>query len=176
MRIRSLIFSTMFLLIILVNFCSAQENNAFVRVYFSPRGGCTEAIVEELNKAKGEILVQAYSFTSRPIVKALAEAYKRGVRTEILFDRSQWTEKYKAADFTAHMGIPTYIDAAHAIAHNKIMIIDKEAVITGSFNFTRAAEEKNADNLLIIKSKQIAQEYLDNWEGHKAHSQKYVGR
>jgi len=74
------------------------------------------------------------------------------------------------------MGIPTYIDAAHAIAHNKIMIIDRETVITGSFNFTKAAEEKNAENLLIIKNKELAKIYLDNWERHKEHSEKYEGR
>lgn len=151
-------------------------NNAPVQVYFSPHGGCTQAIVREINQAKREILVQAYSFTSKPIAKALVEARKRGVKTEIILDKSQRREKYSAADFTAHMGIPTYIDAAHAIAHNKIMIIDREIVITGSFNFTRAAEERNAENLLIIRSKDLAGEYLKNWEQHREHSEIYRGR
>jgi phosphatidylserine/phosphatidylglycerophosphate/cardiolipin synthase-like enzyme len=53
------------------------------------------------------------------------------------------------------------------------MVIDKETVITGSFNFTKAAEEKNAENLLILKSKELAVEYLKNWEKHKGHSEKY---
>jgi phosphatidylserine/phosphatidylglycerophosphate/cardiolipin synthase-like enzyme len=132
--------------------------------------------VAELNKAKNEILVQAYSFTSQPIAKALVDAHKRGVRTEIILDKSQRGEKYSAADFTAHMGVPTYIDSAYAIAHNKIMVIDQETVITGSFNFTKAAEERNAENVLIIKSKELAKEYLDNWENHKAHTEKYEGR
>jgi len=87
----------------------------------------------------------------------LVEAHQRGVRTEIILDKSQRTEKYSAADFTAHLGVPTYIDEAHAIAHNKIMIIDQEIVITGSFNFTKAAEERNAENLLIIKDKALAE-------------------
>jgi len=151
-------------------------NNAPALVCFSPGGRCTEAIVGELNKAKKEILVQAYSFTSKPIAKALLEAHKRGVRTEIILDKSQRTEKYSEADFTAHMGIPTYIDSAHAIAHNKVMMIDQKTLITGSFNFTRAAEERNAENILIIKSRELAKEYLENWERHKAHSDKYEGR
>ena len=90
-----------------------------------------------ISQAKTEILVQAYSFTSAPIAKALVDAHKRGVHVEIILDRSQRKERYSSADFTAHAGIPTYIDAAHAIAHNKVMIIDKSMVITGSFNFTR---------------------------------------
>jgi phosphatidylserine/phosphatidylglycerophosphate/cardiolipin synthase-like enzyme len=69
--------------------------------------------------------------------------------------------------------VPTFIDAKHAIAHNKIMIIDKATVITGSFNFTKAAEEKNAENLLIITSKELAKIYLDNWQKHREHSESY---
>ncbi len=145
-------------------------------VYFSPEGGCTQAVVKELNKAKNEVLVQAYSFTSKEIAQALVNAHKRGVHIIIILDKSNRSGKYSAADFTAHMGIPTFIDSAHAIAHNKIMIIDKETVITGSFNFTKAAEEKNAENLLILKSKNLAKVYIDNWNKHKAHSERYEGR
>ena len=151
-------------------------NNTPAQVYFSPHGGCTDAIVKEIGKAKSEILVQAYSFTSKEIAKALVDAYKRGVHTEIILDKSNRSQKYSAADFTRNMGIPTFIDAAHAIAHNKIMVIDKETIITGSFNFTKAAEEKNAENLLILKSKDLAKLYIENWNRHKQHSEQYAGR
>jgi phosphatidylserine/phosphatidylglycerophosphate/cardiolipin synthase-like enzyme len=66
--------------------------------------------------------------------------------------------------------VPTYIDAEHTIAHNKIILIDRSIVITGSFNFTKAAEEKNAENLLIIRSKELTKLYLDNWLHHRDHS------
>jgi phosphatidylserine/phosphatidylglycerophosphate/cardiolipin synthase-like enzyme len=145
------------------------------QVYFSPNGGATYAIVEEIGKAKSEILVQAYSFTSKEIAKALVDAHKRGVHTEIILDKSNKSPKYSAADFTRNMGVPTLIDAEHAIAHNKIMIIDKETVITGSFNFTKA-EVRNAENLLILKSKELAKVYIDNWNTHKKHSEEYKGR
>lgn len=141
-----------------------------VRVCFSPRGGCTEAIVGEVGRARSEILIQAYSFTSKEIAEAILKAHKRGIRVEIILDKSNRTARYSAGDFTAHAGIPTYIDAAHAIAHNKIMVIDRETVITGSFNFTKAAEERNAENLLIIRNRELAEIYLGNWEKHKEHS------
>ncbi len=145
-------------------------------VCFSPYGGCTEAIVNQIDNAKSEILIQAYSFTSAPIAKALVNAHKRGIHVEIILDKSNKSAKYSAGDFTAHMGVTTYIDSMHAIAHNKIIIIDKETVITGSFNFTKAAEEKNAENLLILKSKELAEIYIKNWEKHKNHSDRYEGR
>jgi phosphatidylserine/phosphatidylglycerophosphate/cardiolipin synthase-like enzyme len=152
------------------------DDNVQADVFFSPRGGCTDAVVSTISQAKSEILVQAYSFTSAPIAKALVDAHKRGVHVQIILDRSQRKAKYSSADFTAHAGIPTYIDAAHAIAHNKVMIIDKAVVITGSFNFTKAAEEKNAENLLMLRSKELARGYIENWERHKEHSEIYRGR
>ena len=146
-------------------------------VYFSPHGGCTDAIVKELASARTEILVQAYSFTSKPIAKALLDARKRGIKIEIVLDKSQQYKKYSAADFVAHAGISTFIDSAHAIAHNKIMIIDRSTLITGSFNFTKGAEENNAENLLIIKgNKALVDRYIQNYNEDKGHSEQYVGR
>jgi phosphatidylserine/phosphatidylglycerophosphate/cardiolipin synthase-like enzyme len=139
-------------------------------VYFSPHGGATDAIVRELDKAKSTVLVQAYTFTSAPIAKALLNAHKRGVKVEVILDKSQRTQKYSSATFFFNNGIPVKIDAQHAIAHNKVMIIDGETVITGSFNFTKAAEENNAENLLIIHDKKLAERYTKNWEEHAQHS------
>ena len=95
-------------------------------VYFSSRGGCTGAIIHELDKAQKSVLVQAYSFTSAPIAKALLHAHKRGVKVEVILDKSQRKEKYSSADFLAHSAIKTLIDSAHPIAHNKVMVIDGE--------------------------------------------------
>jgi phosphatidylserine/phosphatidylglycerophosphate/cardiolipin synthase-like enzyme len=145
-------------------------------VYFSPHGGATDAIVRELNKAKSTILIQAYPFTSAPIAKALLNAHKRGVKIEVILDKSQRTQKYSSATFFFNAGIPVKIDAQHAIAHNKVMIIDGETVITGSFNFTKAAEENNAENLLVIRDKKLAELYIKNWQEHDRHSEVYVGR
>jgi phosphatidylserine/phosphatidylglycerophosphate/cardiolipin synthase-like enzyme len=154
----------------------SQERSTTWSVYFSPKGGCTQAIINELDKAKSSVLVQAYSFTSAPIAKALLNAHKRGVRIDVLLDKSQRTQKYSSADFLVNSGISTKIDAAHPIAHNKVMIIDGEIVITGSFNFTKAAEEKNAENLLVIRDKALTRKYIENWKKHAEHSEVYGGR
>ena len=142
-----------------------------IQVYFSPDGGCTDAINKSLGQARQEILVQAYSFTSAPIAKALLEAHKRGVKVQVILDKSQRSQKYSSATFLKNSRIPTFIDARHAIAHNKIIVIDRETVITGSFNFTKAAEEKNAENVLIIRDKALAKVYMENWDKHRGHSE-----
>ncbi len=119
-----------------------------IDVYFSPKGGATEAVVQALDAAKNTVFVQAYSFTSKEIAEALLHAHKRGVVIHVILDKSDVGDHYSEADFLANSGISVLIDAKHQIAHNKIMIIDGETVITGSFNFTRQAEEHNAENLL----------------------------
>lgn len=152
----------------------AMAQTGSIRIYFSPNGGCTEAILQQINRAKTEILIQAYSFTSKPIAQALIAAQKRGVKITAILDKSNWTQKYSAATFLKNVGIPVYIDDKHAIAHNKIMIIDSRVVITGSFNFTMAAETKNAENLLIIEDRpEITKAYQENFQNHLRHSVAY---
>lgn len=144
-----------------------------VQVYFSPRGGATDAVVAALDRATNSILVQAYSFTSAPIAQALVDAHRRGVGVKVILDRSQRTEKYSEADFLKNQGIPPLIDAEHAIAHNKVMVIDHYLVLTGSFNFTKAAEESNAENLLLINDPVLAGRYAANWQAHEEHSEDF---
>jgi phosphatidylserine/phosphatidylglycerophosphate/cardiolipin synthase-like enzyme len=132
--------------------------------------------VENLKNASNTVFVQAYSFTSAPIAQALVDAHKRHVKVTVILDKSQRTEKYSSADFVEHAGIPTLIDSQHSIAHNKIMVIDGQIVLTGSFNFTKAAEEHNAENLLVIHDPALAAKYLANWYVHERHSEPYTGK
>ncbi len=143
-----------------------------VQVFFSPNGGCTKAIIDSIVKAKSEILVQAYIFTSEPIAKALLDGHKRGVKVLVILDKKQKKNGYSPAAFFVNQGIPTYIDSGHAGAHDKVMIVDRETVITGSFNFTKAAETQNSENVLIIRSTELARLYRENWMKHRAHAEK----
>ncbi|MEI6305737.1 MAG: phospholipase D family protein [Deltaproteobacteria bacterium] len=148
-------------------------------VYFSPSsrapdGSPTEAIVREIKGAKQEILIQAYSFTSTPIAKALVEAKGRGIKVEAILDKTNDSRSasggtYSGAKFLLNAGIPAWIDYQPAIAHSKVMIIDQAVVITGSFNFTRAAEEKNAENLLVLRNDPaLVAKYLKNYQDRKS--------
>lgn len=143
---------------------------------FTPGEDCTGRVVAELNHAKRSLLVQAYTFTSAPIAKALVDAKNRGIAVRVILDKSQRTEKYSSATFLANSGVSVRIDDKHAIAHNKVIVIDDEKVITGSFNFTKSAQERNAENLLVITDQSLAQRYSDNWHQHEQHSSEYVRR
>lgn len=144
-------------------------------VCFTPGEECTDTIVANLNQARHDIWVQAYSFTSKPIAQALLAATHRGVKVQVILDKSQRSQAYSAAQFLYNQGIPTWIDDRVAIAHNKVMIIDQTTVITGSFNFTQAAQKSNAENVLIIHDAMLAQRYLQNWQNRWQASIVYQG-
>ena len=143
-----------------------------VEVFFSPHGGCTEAVVREIKRARREVLVQAYSFTSQPIAQALIEAKTRGVEVLVLLDHSNEGEAHSELPLLIEQGLAPLLDAHHPIAHNKVMVLDRHTVITGSFNFTHQAETENAENLLILRHHvALARTYQAQFVLHKAHCQ-----
>jgi phosphatidylserine/phosphatidylglycerophosphate/cardiolipin synthase-like enzyme len=143
-----------------------------VNVRFSPKGGCTDFLVSYIKSARHEILVQGYSFTSDPITYGLIDARKRGLNVEILLDRSNEQDAHSDLHIFLENDMKPLIDAKHAIAHNKIMIIDRKTVVTGSFNFTNQAEHENAENLVVIQGMpDLANAYRDNFYHHKEHCQ-----
>ncbi len=161
-------------LVFLALLLALHAHGADITVYFSPEGGCTRAITNELCKARRSVLVQAYSFTSQPIARAVVDAHQRGVKVFVLLDKSQQGQKYSSADFLKNNGVPTYIDDKHAIAHNKVMVIDGLTVLTGSFNFSKAAEESNAENLLVVQDAALAARYTTNWNAHLRHARAFA--
>ena len=144
-----------------------------VRILFSPQGGCTEGILKTIDRARSEILVQAYSLASVPIYRALLRAQERGVKVALIADKSERTEGMTPIAILANAGIPVYLDGKHAVANNRVIIVDQQVVITGSFNFNQASEDMNAENLLILDSKELSAEYRKNWFQHWQHSEPY---
>ena len=151
---------------------TAQQDG--VAVYFSPLGGCEDAVVSQIHSAQKTIDMQAYSFTSKPIAAALVDAQSRGVHVRAILDKKDSIDdKYNLGTYLIDNHVPTFLDGAHAIAHNKIIIIDGKTVVTGSFNFTNQAEHSNAENLVILMDKQVlADAYEHNFEEHLGHSLK----
>lgn len=157
---------------------AAPSVPAEVSVCFVPAQECDTAIVAAIDTASQSIRVQAYGFTAARILHALADARARGVDVQAILDKSNDPEAradgvvHRAhpggASFTAQAAIPTWIDDSVAIAHNKVIVIDRHLVIGGSYNYTASAERKNAENVTFLESAELAALYLANWESRKA--------
>ena len=157
------------------NSSNTGANQDNISVHFSPKGGCTDAVVAEIRDAKQSIHMQAYSFTSRGIIAALIDAHRRGVKVMLVNDKKAADEQGSKASEAAEAGIDVRVDGRHPIAHNKIMLIDGRTIITGSFNFTNQAENSNAENLLVLHDKpQLYKVYEESFQQHLAHSETYT--
>ena len=143
---------------------------------FTPPEDCTGLIRREVGRARESVLVQAYAFTSPPIAQALVEAHRRGVRVQVILDRSALGDRSSVGSLLSRAGVPVLVDDPNGIAHNKVMVIDGATVLTGSFNFTRSAEERNAENLLVLRDPGIAAAYAENWERRAAEAVRFSRR
>nr|WP_246209516.1 phospholipase D family protein [Wolbachia endosymbiont of Atemnus politus] len=144
-------------------------------VCFSPEEDCAIPIISEIDRSKESILVQEYTFTLGTVAKSLINAKERGVDVRVILDKSQLHSKYSVINGLFASGIPVWIDDKPKIAHNKVIIIDNQKVITGSFNLSKTAEKGNAENLLIIENyPELVQQYLKNWEMRMLQSYQYI--
>lgn len=135
-----------------------------LNVCFTPPSGCESLIAQEITKANNSIFVQAYGLTSNAIIHQLIAAKKRGVKVLVLLDGGNLSDNQPIYKQLRSAKIDVAFDKMPGIAHNKVMILDKKKVITGSFNFTKAADTKNAENVLLIDDPNIALQYLVNWK------------
>lgn len=141
-----------------------------VEAAFTPWDDAEGLLISTLKEARREVLVQAYTLTSRTIAAALQEAKARGAEVRLLADRDQIGRGNDTSliPFLATTGIPVRLETRYNAAHNKVMLIDAESelpiVITGSYNFTWSAQARNAENLLVLKGNgPLARAYRSNW-------------
>ncbi len=142
---------------------ASDATSAKVSVCFTPAEQCESRIVNEIDSAKSSIHVQAYGFTALPIIHALQRAAGRGVEVLAILDKTN-ERKYSGATLLDAAGIPVWIDFEPAIAHNKIMVIDERLTIGGSYNYTAAAQKRNAENVTFTDSPEIARQFIANWD------------
>ena len=139
---------------------------ASVEIAFSPGGGATDLVVKAIAAAKKDIRVAAYSFTSRPIAKALIEAHQAGVDVQVVIDHGQIAKSaHSVSGSLIAAQIPVRVDIVHALQHDKYIVIDSKTVETGSFNYTAAAEQHNSENVVVLwDAPQLASAYGDDWK------------
>jgi phosphatidylserine/phosphatidylglycerophosphate/cardiolipin synthase-like enzyme len=164
------IFWTLALCLCLLPACPSTAatplpSQATYEIGFSPMGTSLSIILKAINDAEKTILVAAYSFTSKPISTALVEAHKRGVAVWVVADAKSNSGQYSAVSYLANQRVPVRVNRHYAIFHHKFMVIDGRHLETGSFNYSAAAVDKNAENVLLLRDvPEIARTYAREWE------------
>jgi mitochondrial cardiolipin hydrolase len=163
----------------LIAFAPLLAADMVVQACFSPQGKCSSHILREIETAKKELLVAVYAFTNDELANALVQARKRGVAVQVIVDREfdLANETSKGKFFEAQKIPLRRVSGVKAktqerdggLMHQKFAVIDRRIVFTGSYNWTRSADNLNDENLLLFRDAgQLAEEYrgvfLRLWE------------
>jgi phosphatidylserine/phosphatidylglycerophosphate/cardiolipin synthase-like enzyme len=136
-----------------------------VDAYFSPEDNPEASLVELLFNAQESIYFMAYSFTSDPLGEAILRRAEQGVTVGGVMDESQVASNIGTEyDAFRLAGLDVHLDGIGGLLHHKVMIIDEQIVVTGSYNFTASAEERNDENLIVIYDAAIAREFLAEYQ------------
>lgn len=142
--------------------CSLSSRTSIqnVEIGFSPGKTAKQIVLNAIKEAKTSIDIAAYSFTSKPIALALVEAQNRGVTVRIVSDKKISVGNHTAVTYMTNHRIPVRVNDKYIIMHNKFMIVDGHSVETGSFNYTKNAAFRNAENVIYLRNRiDIAEKY-----------------
>lgn len=165
----------MTLTVSVVSTVPAQANTE-IQTGFSPSGNAEELILKSIDEARHEIRVMAYVFTSTRIARALVNAKNRGVNVQLVVDwqANQLKQNRQALEIMQKGGVSIRTNNRNRILHDKVMIIDRNIVQTGSFNYTLSSKSSNSENVIVVKgAKPVAIAYLDHWNKLWAPASRY---
>jgi len=135
------------------------SNGVEVENYFTTHDEVVKHVVDELDQAKKSIHFLAFSFTHEKIGNAMISASKEGLDVSGVFETSQAAGQASQYPIMKAAGLKVYQDGNSRNMHHKCIIIDGSVTIAGSFNFTRSAEKSNDENLVIIRSRDVASKF-----------------
>jgi len=148
-------FSILAFLIIVLSITISISTLAKTEVYFSLLDNPQKVIIKNINQAESFINIAMYIFTDKEIALPLIKAQERGVKVRLYLDKDQVDYKYSQSRLLVQKGIKTRISSNNYIMHNKFAIIDNCILLTGSYNWTFSANNRNDENLMVIDDPEI---------------------
>jgi len=152
---RSTRLSILTFLIIVLSITISISTLAKTEVYFSLYDNPQKAIIKNINQAEAFINIAMYIFTDKEIALPLVKAQERGVKVRLYLDKDQVDYKYSQSRFLVQKGIKTRVSTNNYIMHNKFAIIDNRILLTGSYNWTFSANNRNDENLMVIDDSEL---------------------
>lgn len=144
------------------------QDGTAIQILFAPENAVMAQIIQEINAAQTQIRFAAFSFTDFDLAAAMLQRKEAGVGVSGIFETTGSQTEASELRYLYCAGVPVFQDGNPGILHNKMIIIDGQTVISGSFNFSSNAANNNDENLLIIRNADIAALYLQEWERLKA--------
>ena len=138
--------------------CAQPQENR-IDAYFCPADHCEDRALHEIGAARSTLDIAMYSFTSRELFSGLEEAGRRGVRVRVVADYLQAASPSSVVPWLDGNGVQARAYQKGTTMHNKFAVIDGKTILTGSYNWSTNADERNRENMLIISGTEIAEAY-----------------
>lgn len=154
-------------LVAMLSICALANAEPRVQVGFSPEGSARKLVLKTIASAKHSIQMLSYSFQAPDIAQALVDAEKRGVVVRVVVDKKRNLGKVSrdAMNYLVRNGVELRTNSHFHIHHDKIIIVDKNTVETGSFNFASSAETENSENVVVIDDMpEVSRQFLAHWQ------------
>ena len=136
-----------------------------IDVYFAPDDHVQAGLMDLASNAQESINFMAFSFTADPLGEVLRGRAKEGVVVAGVMDTEQVKSNIGTEfDLFSQAKLDVYKDGIPGLMHHKVIIIDKNIVILGSYNFTSSAETKNDENLIVIYNEDIASQFMAEFQ------------
>ncbi len=130
-----------------------------MEAHFTPGDGPLNAIIQQIQKARGSIDVCVYTVTDDRISRALLDAHRHGVRLRVVGDDDKALDAGSDMERLSAAGIPVRLDRSEAHMHHKFAVFDRLRLVTGSYNWTRSAAEHNHENVLVSDDARLVQPF-----------------
>jgi phosphatidylserine/phosphatidylglycerophosphate/cardiolipin synthase-like enzyme len=130
---------------------------------FEAEGRARDRIIQIIGEAESSVLFMAFVFTDDEIAGAIIDQHRAGLRVSGVYEARNATIPGSDIASFHEAGLDILEDGNRYIMHHKVIIVDEEIVITGSYNFSASAADKNDENILIIESQEIAGHYVDEF-------------
>ena len=144
---------------------SVTIDGTLVENYFAPEDGVSGHVLTLLRSARSSITFMAFTFTSADFARTLVDQAQAGVMVQGVFEKQQIAAGNDGAWKTLRgAGLDVHLDGNPYNMHSKVFIVDRQVVVTGSYNFSQSADRSNDENVLIIHNAEVAQTFLGEWQ------------
>jgi len=141
-----------------------KTNPSKTYAHFSPGNSCRNTIIQKIKSAKDSVKICVFTISDDQISQEIIACHKRGISVKIITDNDKCFDLGSDIEFIEKKGVPVKIDSSPNHMHHKFCIIDKTTLITGSYNWTRSAAERNQENILVTTEKEVTKSYVREFE------------
>ena len=141
-----------------------ETDSTYTHAFFSPGNNCKNAIIHHIKQAQETVEICVFTISDNEITEQIIATHKKGVSVKIITDDDKINDRGSDIRELYDAGIPVRIDGTKSLMHNKFCLVDKQIIITGSYNWTNSAANRNFENILVNNDFKAVKSYQQEFE------------